>query len=149
MLAKAETFTIHTEISGFESGCLSKESVLASMHKSLEKLRLEHVETYFLHSPDPDTPLEETLGAVKELYTAGKFKKFGLSNFRATADLLYMFIDRLRTSQCLRGKLQPHRQTRRGRAAPPDTEAEDGILRLLSNGRRFPSQDCRAIRARH
>jgi aryl-alcohol dehydrogenase-like predicted oxidoreductase len=31
--------------------------------------------TYFLHSPDHDTPIEETVDAIQELYAAGKFKK--------------------------------------------------------------------------
>lgn len=35
---------------------------------------LAQVETYFLHSPDPDTPIEETMEAVQEVYAAGGFK---------------------------------------------------------------------------
>lgn len=38
---------------------------------------------YYLHAPDRETPLEETLAGIDELYRAGKFKFFGLSNFRA------------------------------------------------------------------
>lgn len=41
------------------------------------------METYFFHSPDPQTPLEESVDAVQKLYAAGKFKHFGLSNFKA------------------------------------------------------------------
>ena len=51
------------------------------MKESLDNLGVDCVETLFLHSPDPDTPLEETLDTVQELYKSGKFKKFGLSNF--------------------------------------------------------------------
>lgn len=39
------------------------------------------METYFLHSPDPDTPIEETVDAMQEVYAAGRYKHFGLSNF--------------------------------------------------------------------
>jgi aflatoxin B1 aldehyde reductase len=39
------------------------------------------VETYFLHSPDADTPLEETLSAINELHTRNTFRAFGISNF--------------------------------------------------------------------
>ena len=53
------------------------------MQESLEQLQVTNVETYFLHSPDPTTPIEETLSAIQELYLAGKFKRFGLSNFNA------------------------------------------------------------------
>lgn len=42
---------------------------------------MDQVDVYFLHSPDPETPLEETLAAIQELYAAGKFRRFGLSNF--------------------------------------------------------------------
>lgn len=41
------------------------------------------METYFFHSPDPETPLEDSVDAVQELYAAGRFKHFGLSNFNA------------------------------------------------------------------
>lgn len=41
------------------------------------------METYFFHAPDAQTPIEESLDAIQELYAAGKFKRFGLSNFKA------------------------------------------------------------------
>ena len=53
------------------------------MKESLAKLGTDQAKTYFLHSPDPDTTLEETLEAIQELYKAGKFIKFGISNFNA------------------------------------------------------------------
>jgi aflatoxin B1 aldehyde reductase len=39
------------------------------------------VDTYYLHSPDPATPLPETLEAIQKLYVSGAFKNFGISNF--------------------------------------------------------------------
>lgn len=77
----AEYFAIHTKAPGFKEGCLQKDSVRKSMAESLEKMHIDHVGTFFLHSPDPATPLEETLEAVHELYQQRKFGKFGLSNF--------------------------------------------------------------------
>ncbi|KAL2355071.1 NADP-dependent oxidoreductase domain-containing protein [Cryomyces antarcticus] len=74
-------FIIHTKAPGFKSGCLSKDSILAGAKKSFEELGTDHVETYFLHSPDPETPIEETMEAIQELYKAGRFEHFGLSNF--------------------------------------------------------------------
>ncbi|RFU25402.1 hypothetical protein B7463_g10944, partial [Scytalidium lignicola] len=74
-------YTIHTKAPGFSRGSLKKQSVLDGMEKSLKDLGVSSVEIYYLHAPDPDTPIEETLSAIQELYTAGKFKKFGLSNF--------------------------------------------------------------------
>ncbi|KAK9426902.1 NADP-dependent oxidoreductase domain-containing protein [Lipomyces doorenjongii] len=74
-------FTIDTKAPAFFNGCLSKSSVLAGAKQSLNELGVEQVDTYFLHCPDPDTPLEESLSAIQELFEAGKFIRFGLSNF--------------------------------------------------------------------
>jgi len=77
-------FIIHTKAPGFSPGCLTKDNVLAASKKSLEELGTDTVETYFLHSPDTETPIEETIEAMQELYAAGKYKHFGLSNFPVT-----------------------------------------------------------------
>jgi len=76
-------FTIHTKAPGFTPGSLARESLLDGIDKSLEELGVKSVETYFLHSPDPSTPLDETLFTISEIHSAGKFKHFGLSNFLA------------------------------------------------------------------
>lgn len=39
------------------------------------------MDTYYLHTPDPATPIEESLAAIRAIYAAGKFKHLGLSNF--------------------------------------------------------------------
>jgi aflatoxin B1 aldehyde reductase len=41
------------------------------------------VNNFYLHAPDPQVPLEETLAGINDLYQAGKFNNFGLSNFNA------------------------------------------------------------------
>lgn len=74
-------FGIHTKAPGFQNGCLQKQKVKASLAESLEKMHIDHIETFFLHSPDPATALEETLEAIQELYKERKFERFGLSNF--------------------------------------------------------------------
>jgi len=80
-------FTIHTKAPGFRLGAQSKKGVIEGMEKSLKDLGVDSVDTYYLHSPDPDTPLEETLSAISELHAAGKFKHFGISNFTPDAVL--------------------------------------------------------------
>ena len=50
---------------------------------SLERLRTDHVDLYYLHRPDPETPIAETLGALDELVSAGKVRAIGCSNFSA------------------------------------------------------------------
>jgi pyridoxine 4-dehydrogenase len=47
---------------------------------SLRRLRLERIDLYQLHSPDPQVPLEDSLGALKELQEAGKVRHIGISN---------------------------------------------------------------------
>lgn len=60
---------------------LTKQTVLNAMKTSLESLGVDKVDIYYLHAPDPTTPIEETLSAIQELYAAEKFERFGLSNF--------------------------------------------------------------------
>ena len=47
---------------------------------SLKRLRLERIDLYQLHRPDPDVPLADSLGALKDLQQAGKIRHIGLSN---------------------------------------------------------------------
>jgi aryl-alcohol dehydrogenase-like predicted oxidoreductase len=51
---------------------------------SLKRLRLERIDLYQLHSPDPRVPLEDSVGALKELQDAGKIRHIGLSNVNVT-----------------------------------------------------------------
>jgi pyridoxine 4-dehydrogenase len=50
---------------------------------SLRRLRLERIDLYQLHSPDPRVPLEESLGALAELQAEGKIRHIGISNVSA------------------------------------------------------------------
>jgi aryl-alcohol dehydrogenase-like predicted oxidoreductase len=55
---------------------------------SLQRLRLDTIDLYQLHMPDPDVPLEESLGALAELRSEGKIRHIGGSNFfRAVLEL--------------------------------------------------------------
>jgi aryl-alcohol dehydrogenase-like predicted oxidoreductase len=47
---------------------------------SLRRLRVERIDLYQLHAPDPKVPLEDSLGALKELQDAGKIRHIGVSN---------------------------------------------------------------------
>jgi len=50
---------------------------------SLERLGTDHIDLYQLHTPDPSTPIEETLGAMTELVKEGKVRVIGSSNLQA------------------------------------------------------------------
>jgi pyridoxine 4-dehydrogenase len=56
------------------------ETLRASCEGSLERLRLERIDLYQLHSVDPSVPIEESLDALVELQQAGKIRHIGLSN---------------------------------------------------------------------
>ena len=55
------------------------EYVRASCDGSLKRLGVDHIDLYYQHRVDPNTPIEETVGAMAELVTAGKVRYLGLS----------------------------------------------------------------------
>ncbi|MGH3077500.1 MAG: aldo/keto reductase [Gaiellaceae bacterium] len=59
------------------------EYVRAAIVGSLERLRADYVDLYYLHKPDPDAPIGETLAALDELVRAGTVRAIGCSNFSA------------------------------------------------------------------
>src|SRR3954467_11531356 len=61
----------------------SAEYVRAACERSLGRLRTDSIDLYQYHEPNPDVPLEETLGALDELVQAGKVREIGCSNFSA------------------------------------------------------------------
>jgi aryl-alcohol dehydrogenase-like predicted oxidoreductase len=62
---------------------LSKSHILRSAEDSLRRLRTDYIDLYQSHVDDPDTPLEETLGAYAELIRQGKVRAIGASNHKA------------------------------------------------------------------
>lgn len=59
----------------------SRKYLLASLDRSLKSLGLEYVDIFYHHRPDPDTPLEETMGALAQAVNSGKALYAGLSNY--------------------------------------------------------------------
>ncbi len=64
-------------------GLAAPEAVRRSIEGSLERLRTDCVDLYYLHRPDPEIPIGDTLGALDELVRAGKVRAIGCSNFSA------------------------------------------------------------------
>jgi len=60
---------------------LAPERVLRAIDESLGRLKLDHVDVYYLHAPDRMTPIAETLSAIEEILRAGKARAWGVSNF--------------------------------------------------------------------
>jgi aryl-alcohol dehydrogenase-like predicted oxidoreductase len=62
---------------------LSKSHILRAAEDSLRRLQTDHIDLYQSHTDDPDTPLQETLGAYAELIRQGKVRAIGASNHKA------------------------------------------------------------------
>lgn len=62
---------------------LSRKHVLDAIDGSLKRLGTDYVDLYQLHHPDPETPMEETLGALDDVVRAGKARYIGVSNHPA------------------------------------------------------------------
>ncbi|MCI6552225.1 MAG: aldo/keto reductase [Lachnospiraceae bacterium] len=59
----------------------SRKYLIASLDQSLQRLGLEYVDIFYHHRPDPETPLEETMGALAHIVERGKALYIGLSNY--------------------------------------------------------------------
>jgi len=76
----ATKFGIQREEDGTMLGINGKpEYVRSACDASLQRLGVDHIDLYYQHRVDPETPIEETVGAMKELVEAGKVRYLGLS----------------------------------------------------------------------
>jgi len=61
----------------------SRKYVLSSLDQSLKRMQLDYVDIFYSHRPDPETPLEETMGALDHAVRSGKALYAGISNYPA------------------------------------------------------------------
>ncbi len=61
----------------------SKKNLLASLDQSLQRMKLDYVDIFYHHRPDPDTPIEETMDALATAVRQGKALYVGISNYKA------------------------------------------------------------------
>lgn len=59
----------------------SRKYLMASLDQSLERMGLDYVDIFYHHRPDPDTPLEETLYALRDIVASGKALYVGVSSY--------------------------------------------------------------------
>ncbi|WP_104060303.1 L-glyceraldehyde 3-phosphate reductase [Arthrobacter sp. 4R501] len=59
----------------------SRKSLLSSLDQSLQRMGLDYVDIYYSHRPDPDTPMEETMGALDHAVRSGKALYAGISSY--------------------------------------------------------------------
>lgn len=72
----------------------SRKYLIASLDQSLKRMGLDYVDIYYHHRPDPETPLEETAGALDQIVKSGKALYVGISNYNkeqtiAIAEILH------------------------------------------------------------
>ncbi len=61
----------------------SRKYLIASLDQSLKRMHLDYVDIFYHHRPDPDTPIEETMGALDQIVRSGKALYVGVSNYSA------------------------------------------------------------------
>jgi aryl-alcohol dehydrogenase-like predicted oxidoreductase len=87
LAGKREDFVLATKCRmqmgrGANDAGLSRKHILSAIEASLRRLRTDYVDLYQVHSPDPDTPIDETLRALDSIVESGKARYVGCSNFQ-------------------------------------------------------------------
>lgn len=100
----------------------SRKYLIASLDQSLQRMGLDYVDLFYHHRPDPDTPLEETMGALDQVVRSGKALYVGISNYRPERAAEAIRILRDLGTPCL---------IHQARYSMLDRWVEDGLLDLL------------------
>jgi L-glyceraldehyde 3-phosphate reductase len=102
----------------------SRKYLLASLDQSLQRMGLEYVDIFYSHRPDPETPLEETMGALDHAVRSGKALYAGISSYDATQTSAAATILRELGTPCL---------IHQPKYSMFDRWVEDGLLDVLGN----------------
>lgn len=73
------------KLDGVLPGGAKPETIKKAVEGSLTRLNTDVIDLYYLHTPDPDTPIQETLATLEELKKEGKIREYACSNFDAQA----------------------------------------------------------------
>ena len=60
----------------------SRKYLISSLDQSLRRMRVDYVDVFYHHRPDPETPIEETMGALDQIVRSGKALYVGISNYQ-------------------------------------------------------------------
>ncbi|MGY0195243.1 aldo/keto reductase [Leptothrix sp. BB-4] len=102
----------------------SRKYLLSSLDASLKRMGLDHVDIFYHHRPDPDTPLEETMAALDHIVRSGRALYVGLSNYPA---------DRLREAAAILRRLGTPCLIHQPRYSMLDRTIEAGLLPALAD----------------
>jgi aflatoxin B1 aldehyde reductase len=69
-------------VGGFSPGSATKANIIKDADESLRRLKVDKIEIFYIHAPDYETPISDTLEGINEVFKAGKFARFGLSNYK-------------------------------------------------------------------
>lgn len=100
----------------------SRKYLMASLDQSLKRMGLEYVDIFYHHRPDPETPLEETMGALSDIVRQGKALYVGISNYQEPEARKAMEILKNNGTPCL---------IHQPRYNMLDRWVEDGLLEAL------------------
>ena len=111
----------------------SRKYLLSSLDQSLQRLRLDHVDIFYSHRFDPETPLEETMGALDTAVRAGKARYVGVSSYgpemtERAADILRDARDTVADPPAVLLDAQPLDRARPARRAGPQRDRRDHLL---------------------
>ena len=102
----------------------SRKYILASLDQSLKRMGLEYVDIFYHHRPDPDTPMEESLGALDTAVRSGKALYAGISSYSAKQTAQAVKIMRALGTPCLIHQPKYSMLVR---------DPEEGLLDVLGN----------------
>jgi L-glyceraldehyde 3-phosphate reductase len=102
----------------------SRKHLLSSLDQSLRRLKVDYVDVFYSHRPDPNTPLEETMGALARAVRTGKALYVGVSNYSAEQTAAAAKILRALGTPCLIHQPKYHMFER---------WVENGLTRVLAD----------------
>jgi L-glyceraldehyde 3-phosphate reductase len=102
----------------------SRKYLISSLDQSLKRMGLDYVDIFYHHRPDPNTPLEESMGALDQIVRQGKALYVGISSYNAE--------DTLKASKILKDLGTPC-LIHQPRYSMMDRWVEDGLLDVLGN----------------
>ena len=101
----------------------SRKYLTASIDQSLKRMGLEYVDIFYHHRPDPDTPLEETMGALHDIVKSGKAIYAGISNYPA---------DLTKKAEQILKSMGTHCLIHQPKYSMFERWIEDGLIKVLS-----------------
>jgi L-glyceraldehyde 3-phosphate reductase len=105
----------------------SRKYLIASLDQSLHRMGLEYVDIFYSHRPDPETPIEETMGALDHAVRSGKALYAGISNYDAEQTTRAVEVLRRLGTPCLIHQMKYSMYQRAGEEGLFDVLHKEGV----------------------